>query len=84
MQVCTELGDEEWEGPGKPYWGLRVEPEGRLVGSRSIVEVAGVVGGLVSVGLAGRKREGRDRAVVTATGVRGDPRRTVLQSIMSF
>jgi hypothetical protein len=66
---------------GNPTGGLRIEPEGRLVGSGSMVEVAGAVGGLANVGLVGRKREGGDRAAVTATSVRGDPRRTVLQSI---
>jgi hypothetical protein len=46
-----------------------------------MVEVAGAVGRLASVGLVGRKREGRDGTAVAATSIRGNPRRTVFQDI---
>jgi len=47
----------------------------------SVVEVAGTVGGLASVGLVGREGERRDGTAVGAPSIRGDPRRTILQRI---
>ena len=46
-----------------------------------MVEVTGIVGRLASVGVVGRKREGRDGSPMTATGIRSNPRRTFLQAI---
>lgn len=49
--------------------------------SGSVVEVAGTVGGLASVGLVGREGERRDGTAVGAASVGSDPRRTILQGI---
>ena len=45
-----------------------------------MMEVAGAVGRLASVGLVSGEREGRDGAAMAATSIRGDPRGTVFQS----
>ena len=65
---------------GDPPGNLRIEPEARLGVNRS-VEIAGTVGCLASVGLMCGEREGGDGTAVAAAGVRGDPRRTILQGI---
>ena len=46
-----------------------------------MVEVAGAVGRLASVGLMGRERECRDGTAMAATSIGGNPRRTVLQAV---
>ena len=45
------------------------------------MEIAGTVRCLASVGLMCGEREGGDGTAVAAAGVRGDPRRTILQGI---
>ena len=46
-----------------------------------MMEVAGAVGSLASVGLVGGEREGRDGTAMAATSIRGNPRRAIFQGI---